>query len=68
MKIFIEASIDALKIVCSDAAVLEKIRHEFSVENKAKNLHATSNSLPAGCMQLHQQGCLMQVWLERLQK
>lgn len=36
MKITIETSADLLKLVCEDAAVLEKIRLEFSVENKAK--------------------------------
>lgn len=36
MKIFIEASAGALKLVCNDAAILEKIRYEFSVDNKAK--------------------------------
>lgn len=36
MKITIEASAGSLKLVCSDAAAFEKIRQEFSVENKAK--------------------------------
>ena len=36
MKIVVEASAGFLKLVCSDAATLEKIRQEFSTENKAK--------------------------------